>query len=97
MKELNYRKVKDYIFYFINSFCKYHTLYTQLLFADDNKIGRQTNLSEGLEGREKLILKRLEEAKIWGSAHRIVASAACLCFPHSMSALPFGPSQESWC
>lgn len=56
MKELNYIKVKDYILYFINSFCKYHTLYTLLLFADDNKIGRQTNLSEELEGREKLIL-----------------------------------------
>lgn len=93
MKELNYIKVKDSIFYFINSFCKYHTLYTQLLFADDNKIGRQTNLSEGLEGREKLILKRLEEAKIWDSGHRIVTSTICLCCPGSDSVLPFGPSQ----
>lgn len=56
MKKLNYIKVKDYILYFINSFCKYHTLHTLLLFADDDKKARQTNLSDGLERREKLIL-----------------------------------------
>lgn len=92
MKELNYIKVKDYIFYFINSFCKYHTLHTQLLFAD-NKRERQTNLNERLEGREKLILSRLEKAEMWGHGHRTVTDTTCLCCPHSFSVLLFGPSQ----
>lgn len=92
MKELNYIKVKDYIFYFINSFCKYHTLHTQLLFAD-NKRERQTSLNERLEGREKLILTRLEKAEMWGHGHRMGLPALPVCCPHSFSVLLFGPSQ----
>lgn len=59
--------------YFVHSSCKYHMLHPQFIFSDDDKIGRQTNLSE-----EAKVCALFTEDSLVFSASATLAFPCCL-------------------